>query len=162
MTIDYMSWAFNYYHVEAVRENNPLAYDRIDLLMSQIPEDEFGPCIQMMKCPDRIMFGDQVWSETAENWIMAIGGPDPGHLYRRRVVPIEEGYYWAKWKIAAKDTPADVPLDSDEWRIVEVNINCYNENNPEHLSVNVFDTEVTQRIDCFHWATPIQPLRRPS
>jgi hypothetical protein len=69
-------------------------------------------------------------------------------------IPTEAGFYWAKWRIATDETPeGDELTPSDEWEVVQVNINdpSGNVGDPEYLSVSVPGVREVQWADCFVW-----------
>lgn len=81
-------------------------------------------------------------------------------------IPMKPGYYWAKWRIAADDThEGDELTPSDEWEIVQVNVNdvwADSPSEPEALSVSVSGVRETQWRDCFVWGAFVAPLATPA
>jgi hypothetical protein len=73
--------------------------------------------------------------------------------------PTKPGFYWAKWKIAAEGTKeGDDLTPSDEWEVVQVNLNCLDPDDPEYLSVAVCGVEKTQWLENFFWGPgPLDP-----
>lgn len=68
------------------------------------------------------------------------------------LMPTKPGWYWAKWKIAAKGTrEGDELTPSNEWEIVHVQENTLDPKDKEYLSVAVCGVEKTQWPDCFFW-----------
>lgn len=52
--------------------------------------------------------------------------------------PTAAGFYWAKWRIASPGTPeGEEQTPSDTWEVVDVFVNCNDEDSPEHLLVHV-------------------------
>lgn len=75
-------------------------------------------------------------------------------------VPIEPGYYWAKWRIAAEGThEGEEQTPSNTWEIVQVNENGDDPEDSEYLSVSVPGVRETQWRDCFIWGEFVAPLR---
>ncbi len=67
-------------------------------------------------------------------------------------IPSEEGFYWAKWRIAADGTlEGDELTPCNEWEVVQVNVNCIDQDDPEHLSVSVAGVEQVQWLENFVW-----------
>jgi hypothetical protein len=82
--------------------------------------------------------------------------------------PTVPGFYWAKWKIAAKGThEGDELTPSNDWEVVEVWSNvCDSVEHPEDgpdgtpaFGVHVPGVRETQWPDCFFWGPG--PLPEP-
>lgn len=68
--------------------------------------------------------------------------------------PKGPGHYWAKWRIADDGTPeGDEQTPCDEWEVVQVNENCLDRDDPEHLMVSVPGQSKTQSIENFYWGS---------
>lgn len=79
-------------------------------------------------------------------------------------IPMEPGYYWAKWRIAADGThEGDELTPSDTWEIVQVNSNNVDDpNDDEYLSVSVPGVRETQWRDGFVWGKFVAPIQKRS
>lgn len=70
-------------------------------------------------------------------------------------IPINPGYYWAKWRIPADDTHEASEMCKNDWEIVQVNANrsdwLDDPAEPEALGVAVHGVRETQWRDCFFW-----------
>jgi hypothetical protein len=67
-------------------------------------------------------------------------------------LPMEPGFYWAKWRIADEGTRDGYEVvPSDEWVVVEVFENVSDENDDEHFLVHVCGVEKGQSIMDFFW-----------
>ena len=73
--------------------------------------------------------------------------------------PIQAGYYWAKWRIAADNTrEGDELTPSDKWEVVEVFVNCLDQEDDEYLMVSVPGVAQAQALDSFFWGRgPLAP-----
>jgi hypothetical protein len=79
-------------------------------------------------------------------------------------LPSREGFYWAKWKIAASGTDACCKCGHehsswerdggpDEWEVVRVVENTLDAAHPEHLMVEVPGVSCWQSIEDFFWGS---------
>ena len=71
--------------------------------------------------------------------------------------PTREGFYWAKWRIAAEGTvEGDELTPSNDWEVVQVNDN--NGEGDEAFSVSVPGVEKPQWLPDFVWGPgPLVP-----
>jgi hypothetical protein len=75
-------------------------------------------------------------------------------------LPIREGFYWAKWRIAEDGTrEADELTPSDDWEVVYVFENCLDEASDERFMASVPGVERAQSMENFFWGPG--PLTEP-
>lgn len=72
------------------------------------------------------------------------------------MMPIKEGYFWAKWRIKAEGTADENEPANGDWEIVQVVENCQDEKDPEHLMVMVLGVEKWQSLENFVWGEAIK------
>lgn len=71
-------------------------------------------------------------------------------------VPKEPGWYFAKWKIASEGTRnGDDLTPSDELECVRVVVNTVDQEDDEHLMVEVGGVEQWQALENFYWIGPV-------
>ena len=72
------------------------------------------------------------------------------------MIPTEEGFYWAKWKIASEGTrEGDDLTPSNEWEVMHVVENSNDPDDTNHLMVMVPGVEKWQPVENFFWAKQI-------
>lgn len=77
----------------------------------------------------------------------------------RYPTPTEASFYWAKWRIATEETCEGKELTpSDEWEVVQVNVNDPSGSigEPEYFSVSVPGVREVQWPDCFVWGPKVE------
>lgn len=75
-------------------------------------------------------------------------------------LPVSQGFYWAKWRIADDETPADLAatLPVDIWEVVEVFLNHTSDDSDERFRVNVCGVLAGQSLENFVWGPgPLEP-----
>lgn len=71
--------------------------------------------------------------------------------------PTNEGFYWAKWRIAEDDTHEGEDLTpSETWEVVEVWENHTDASAPEYLKVHVPGVRECQSIENFVWGPEVK------
>lgn len=75
-------------------------------------------------------------------------------------LPIREGFYWAKWRIANDDTrEAEELTPSDSWEVVYVFENSFDLASDERFMASVPGVEKSQSVENFYWGPG--PLTEP-
>lgn len=80
-------------------------------------------------------------------------GSDGGPLPAR---PRGPGHYWARWRIKSPGTAEEDDPPSGSWEVVQVFVNCIDEDDDEWLMVAVPGVERSQDVENFYWGQRVQ------
>ena len=78
----------------------------------------------------------------------------------KALLPKQEGFYWAKWRIKDAGTEDENEPCPDTWEVVNVFENCMDKTNPEYLRVFVGGVGRSQSLENFYWGEKV--TRAPS
>ncbi len=84
--------------------------------------------------------------------------PDPKAI---ELMPDEQGFYWAKWRIKDAGTEDENEPCSDAWEVVNVFENCQDKNDAEYLRVFVCGVGRSQSLENFYWGEKVTRTSHP-